>query len=1021
MSKVTAKAALAVFTLGMNVLAALHPAIATAIYGRAKARRQARQAREAALASLQDRTITQVATESPLVYVYGRAKVGSKVVTVLRGGANDEYQYVVSWHAAHECQSIDEIYIAGKRIVINGVDANGNPFTDLDANGDIKTAGHPYVKTTRESYSTRFSGTTFTAPHTPIGMVTLVGANTSELQTSYVTVVANGNVITAPWDDNWSVSYQYNRTDSMVRIRTHLGAPGDSADQMLRDTFPDKWTTTSRLRGFCHTVIRLNLNQSEFQGGVPTIEPVIKGKKLFDFRNGTTAYSTNVALATYDYLTSEICNVDPADLPMAQFITAANVCDEQIPFTWRTVIAGSTQTITQNGPRYTINGSVNSDEDKRGAVERIVMAMAGEVVDTTWDIYAGKYVAPVMSLDVDKADGNGDVIGPIQITSGVSESESWNSVSGQYVSEEVKFVADDFPVYRNQTYLDADGGEVLTNIDFPFTDSAQRVHNLCRILTEDQRQSYTVRAEFSLKAWSVKFGQRVTLTSSVFGWDSKVFRVVNRRYVPLSGGVELTLKEDAPTIWDTADATTVDDTPNTDLPDPFAIDAPASLTCSSGTDELLIGQDGTIISRIRATWPQVQNALVLSIGQIQIEWRRIGSNVWQRTDVRGFETEAFLSPVEDRSVYTVRARAFNPEVNAYSDWTYSDSHQVLGKSEPPPNMENLSISGAILNWMEIDRAAVRDYAGAVFRFHYGNNQDWNSAIQLHKGVVTNAPFEMLTRPAGLVTIMGRHQDTSGNDSSAAAVIVSNLGDIPVANVVEEFDFKAGGFAGTLSGCTVMSGDLVADSLDSFYGTGNQSFYGADNDPFYEAGSFAQMVYTTDEISIISALAGSLMTIEHVVDGVDLLIEYRFAGPDSAYGPDSDSAYGPDSEPFYGPPGTWVAWPGQIVAKNDVYQFRVTIGAGVTQGQITALKLIVDAPDIVEYLEDVPISAAGTLIPYTKNFSYIKTITATLQANASGAETIETNKTSNLAPTSKAYNSGHVAVSGATADFIIKGR
>jgi hypothetical protein len=51
----------------------------------------------------------------------------------------------------------------------------------------------------------------------------------------------------------------------------------------------------------------------------------------------------------------------------------------------------------------------------------------------------------------------------------------------------------------------------------------------------------------------------------------------------------------------------------------------------------------------------------------------------------------------------------------------------------------------------------------------------------------------------------------------------------------------------------------------------------------------------------------------------------------------------DSEPFYGPPGSWIPWPGQIVAANDVYEFRVTLGAGSTQAQITDLSLTIDAP------------------------------------------------------------------------------
>lgn len=87
--------------------------------------------------------------------------------------------------------------------------------------------------------------------------------------------------------------------------------------------------------------------------------------------------------------------------------------------------------------------------------------------------------------------------------------------------------------------------------------------------------------------------------------------------------------------------------------------------------------------------------------------------------------------------------------------------------------------------------------------------------------------------------------------------------------------------------------------------------------------------------------------------------------------------------------------------NDVYEFRITIGAGAVRGQINTVAVVIDAPDIVEYLDDVPIAAAGTAIPYTSAFTAIKTITTTLQANASGAITLETDKTTPLSGSSAA--------------------
>lgn len=969
--------------------------VALSLYGSAQQKRQARKAAERARneynAGLQDRTITRVATEAPYRYAYGRAKVGSDVVAILSSGGRDEYKHLVCIHAAHECDAIEDVYI------------NGVALGALDADG-YATSG-PY---TRQVVNT----TSETFPLTPGQSVVTVTLSRQASRVAYV--MARGlfisgqlspdgrHVVFPVINDEFApttatVSYEYTTMESMVRVKKHLGTPGDPADASLLAEVPSKWASAAVLRGFCYTVIRLNLNQPEFQGGLPSIEVLLRGKKLLDPRTGTTAWSQNNALVIYDYLRSEICGVDAEDIPLDQVIAAANACDEVQSF----------------GPRYTFNGTVTSDQQQSQVLERMAQSMAGGIVSTTWDMYAGKYVAPVMALD------QTDIVGQIGITSGVSGADLYNGVRGQYISAETNYVATDFTPLQNAAYLAADGRDLYSNIDFPFTDSVQRVHNLSRIFVEDQRNGYTIKAEFSLKAWPLKIGQRVTFTSARFGWPAKVFRVTDKKFSPDSA-VELTLKEDDESIWDFADAVTADSTPNTNLPNPFAIDKLASLTCTSGTNELLIAADGTIISRIHAVWPQATTQAVLTNGLIEIEWQVLGALSWEKISVSGDETEAYLSPVEDGQYYAVRVRAVNPYLNVKSDWTYAADHMVLGKTEPPPNITDLSISGAILNWTAIDRNVVKDLDGYVFRFHYGNNRDWGSAVPLHTGVISSSPFDLVTRPGGTVTIMGKAVDTSGNESLSSGNIVTNLGEPPIANVVEEFAFHTDLFPGSYESCSLVAGVLEADALDSFYGLDSQSFYGLDNDSFYADGSYAQMQYTTSEISAVTALAGSVMTLQVDSQGVDLFIEYRLAGPGPFYGADTDSFYGADSEPLYGAPGAWVPWPGQIIAANDVYQFRVTIGAGATQGKIAAMTLTIDAPDIVEYLEDVPISAAGTVVPYTSAFTRIKTVTSTLQANSSGAVTVEVDKTTNLSPVLKAYNASHVAVGGATSDVIVKG-
>jgi hypothetical protein len=315
--------------------------IGTTVYGAVaqkaaakKAKRQAARAREDFLNSLQDRTITRVSTDAPHRYVYGKAKVGADIVAMLVSGNNEEFKHLVCVHAAGESESIDEVYI------------NNKPLGPLDEDGFV-TSGDYYSAAT-ESITQTFATSPFTLAHTPSSSVKVIAYGRAMLGAAYmglssgeVTYTRVGNTITVtsfnPLNypltfvlDYYSITYQYKNNTSQVRVKKHLGTSDDPADASLLAECGAKWKDTAVLRGLTYTVIRLDLRQSEFQGGVPDINVLMKGRKLYDPRTGLTAYSTNPALAIYDYLTSPMCNVPASDIPLSNIITAANVCDEQI-------------------------------------------------------------------------------------------------------------------------------------------------------------------------------------------------------------------------------------------------------------------------------------------------------------------------------------------------------------------------------------------------------------------------------------------------------------------------------------------------------------------------------------------------------------------------------------------------------------------------------------------------------------------------------------------------------------------
>jgi hypothetical protein len=262
--------------------------------------------------------------------------VGADIVAILSSGPNEEFKHLVCVHGAHESDGIEKIYI------------NGKELGALDADGFV--TGGEYYSTKTESVTETFSVAPFTLSRTPSSGFKVVAygmwiSGAFRFPSSgEVPYTRSGNTITvtggptSPFPfggtmqiTHYSVSYQYTVNTSQVRVRKHLGVPGDTADASLLAECPDKWKPTATLTGFTYTVIRLDLRQPEFQGGVPDIKVLMRGKKLYDPRTGETKWSENPALAIYDYLTSEMCGVDPADIPLSPLITAANVCDEQVP------------------------------------------------------------------------------------------------------------------------------------------------------------------------------------------------------------------------------------------------------------------------------------------------------------------------------------------------------------------------------------------------------------------------------------------------------------------------------------------------------------------------------------------------------------------------------------------------------------------------------------------------------------------------------------------------------------------
>jgi hypothetical protein len=938
--------------LGLTGWAAFAVSLAGSVFGMARQRRQqkklAARARDEYNKSLEDRSQTVLESNPPARIAYGVSTFAGSPVAIFTSGNKDQYKHVVLEWAHHECEDVLDYLIDG--VSIGPLDANGyvtegKYYTETlipsrqeittDANGDAALGGNVWAAT----------------------LISAIGVGTEGELIKYGGYIDDGYYRGGPASTALTISYTVGSPPAKIRINTYLGDQNQAADSYLMSVAPDKWTSSHRMRGRCYSVVTLDLNEQEFQGGFPQLTAKVKGKKVYDPRTGLTVWSDNAALCIADYLTSPLGkNADYATIIEDDLIAAANICDELI-----TPVGGTAYA------KYTINGTFTTQDEP---LESMALAMAGVVsCPGGWSIMAGAYSSPVLSL------GDRDFVGEFEISNGASRADLFNGVTGQYFPIENPTVQSDFRPYVNSTYVTQDGEELLTDLNYPFTNTATRVEQLNRIAVEDHRQALTIRCGTTLKAWELKIGQRVSVTNTLFGYSSKVFRVMEWS-LGVKSPVQLTLKEDAVGIWDAADDVQYDQAPNNILPSPYEIDAVEILSVESGTDHLRANGDGTISSRIYLTYTASDNVLVTNGGWMDLEVNRPDVDDVYRAvqSPAGDSASAYIDNVEDAKVYNIRAR-WNNRLKA-GEWVYT-AHLVIGQSEPPPPFDVFIVLAQAdgtrqFNFGYTTTTKPVDWQGAEIRYIPGEYTvvNWDSMYRLNDDdtYYTASPVESNQVLSGMHTFACRSRDRAGNLST---VMIDSI-ELPSrrqGNVVVEYNDV---FDGTKTDCHLVStGGFYVPGTETWetYSTWTDwATWGAPAEfvPGTEVGyleaddtatwsglgdwdSFTRWIVTpaspisyTSLVKDIGLVITSLLNIDVDADGT-VTIEAR---------------YSETSDDPVASPSEWSSWGAADVSITARYiQYRVSVAATMSYpiSVIRSISVQVTAPIESDYINDQDIS------------------------------------------------------------------
>lgn len=238
------------------------------------------------------------------------------------------------------------------------------------------------------------------------------------------------------------------------------------------------------------------------------------------------------------------CGVPASRIDLESFITAANICDENV-----TLAIGGTQ------KRYRTSGTATDADDRLSVINTFLTSMNGTLRDS-----GGK-----LSLDILKNDladyvldfDENDVFGEFEWNQTRGLSDSYNKARGRFIdpSPNSLYQLVDYPEVG---FDSPDGIERVMSLDLGFVEDGRRAQRIAKQALQRNQYRGLFSATFSAKAMGVNVGDVVRLSFETLGWSNKLFRVVSQEIRP-DGQVPLSLIEESPLIylWDAEDAAPV--------------------------------------------------------------------------------------------------------------------------------------------------------------------------------------------------------------------------------------------------------------------------------------------------------------------------------------------------------------------------------------------------------------------------------------------------------------------------------
>ena len=305
---------------------------------------------------------------------------------------------------------------------------------------------------------------------------------------------------------------------------------------------PSQWTSAHRLRGIAYSYIQLEYSDEIYTNGFPKITAIIKGKKLYDPRQDSTAtaysgsgsqrlddastwgYTNNSAVCLLNYMLDDRIGLgESLDAFDATSLKASmDDCDVDISLS-----GGGTQ------KKYTCDGIIDSKNSHKANIQNILTSMNGQLLYSGGKYHVKSYNYETPHSQVVTEDM---ILGNIDVATKASRRSLYNRVKGKFVSEEDNYVMTEYPAqiyYLPNTtppnsvkQFEIDDGETLYHeYNLPMTTNNVRAQRLARLTMLRSRMQSSIKFTANAKALLYTVGDNIKVTNSTLGITEKVYQI----------------------------------------------------------------------------------------------------------------------------------------------------------------------------------------------------------------------------------------------------------------------------------------------------------------------------------------------------------------------------------------------------------------------------------------------------------------------------------------------------------------